>query len=358
MPVKRIRGKPRSSQSFGRRGWKRQDGKGHGIIVVKRRYRRSYIPLLLLACIAIAYGLLQRHLVGTFDIPTITQSPPSVPPSVTAEETSTENVGGIDASSWITDGDANGVREMFVDVDGLWNATINRDNGDILDVWYAMNCSEGGEERDKLVPTAEDWKKARRAYELAVGKDKSTLPDNHEENGTGAQVKYSIEVDPIMNRGVFAQERITNGTLVWNYDYIVMIENGAQFRIFVMNVPRMYSCYMLYQWIFATYATEDENGDMLINVEVDYSVFFNQASPETINVVSCNGHGDGFCHGRSAGLYASRDIDVGEQLLMTYAHQYFINWYAIGMATEDTARKKKLIRNALGKPVDDDEAMD
>lgn len=191
-------------------------------------------------------------------------------------------------------------------------------------------------EAGRPVHSHEDWVSLRNAYRDIVGKEKSTLlPDD---NIDGFNVRIVSKISPGRGRGVFAEEDIKRGTLVWTQKHqSAQFRRGYHFRKFLATIPPEMACDVL-MWAYvhdlneAYWDVNDENKyDLVINCDLDEGSFINSGGWKDGakgNIGCIDEFSDKYARkylpeysdsGCPENLFALRDIKAGEEILCKYA---------------------------------------
>lgn len=158
------------------------------------------------------------------------------------------------------------------------------------------------------------WMRLRKAY-IAVGVTNSTIHVPIKEE-SGFHVPYYVSHSPDSGRGVYAKEPILKGQKVWTGigSQSAYFKTGDEFRRFLHLVGDAVVCDLLI-WCYPTYWEMRENEKSLwIACDLDEGSLINEGDDITaknIEISRLKGNDTDF-------LYASRDIEAGEELLMRY----------------------------------------
>lgn len=214
----------------------------------------------------------------------------------------------------------------------------DEDDDDDFDVWTEGNVNQMyeelgcPEENDGFtkVHDGETWELLNRIYNDVVGRDKSSLPSNFIKSG----FKHSIEVkfDPVMGRGVYAASVIRKGSLIWQSDNTAIFDEPQDYRNFIRALPRELSCDVLI-WAYSRMISEDRDDEFYVCVDLDEGSFINSVfdRPSLLNMAVGLDDGpmpDGAdtdegiqklsWYGCKLKFYATKDIQVGEQIMADY----------------------------------------
>uniref|UniRef100_A0A7R9ZRL9 SET domain-containing protein n=1 Tax=Craspedostauros australis TaxID=1486917 RepID=A0A7R9ZRL9_9STRA len=161
----------------------------------------------------------------------------------------------------------------------------------------------------------------RGAYQAIVGSDASSLQDI--QYGNGYEVPVYVGYHPLMGRGVFAKASIANGTKIWDERYTGCFEQGWQYRNFLLSIPVRLACDVMV-WSYVLRLTN--NTKVAICTDLDESSFTNQAYFESqVNVFEDQTLDP-------SQLFAARDIEPGEQLIVEYGDFVYSNgWKHFGL---------------------------
>ena len=147
---------------------------------------------------------------------------------------------------------------------------------------------------------------------------------------------YTGQVPNGVGRGVFAALPIDKGTHIWTASTnSARFHSGQDFRQFLISIPTDLACDVLI-WSYVQYVYDDsENEKLAIQCDLDDGSFVNTADiPEEANVGTASGHdevNDGKMQAQN--LFALRDIEAGEQLLVDYG-EFAVpeGWEKFGLA--------------------------
>ena len=147
---------------------------------------------------------------------------------------------------------------------------------------------------------------------------------------------YTGQVPNGVGRGAFAALPIDKGTHIWTASTnSARFHSGQDFRQFLISIPTDLACDVLI-WSYVQYVYDDsENEKLAIQCDLDDGSFVNTADiPEEANVGTASGHdevNDGKMQAQN--LFALRDIEAGEQLLVDYG-EFAVpeGWEKFGLA--------------------------
>lgn len=200
----------------------------------------------------------------------------------------------------------------------------------LKDLYQYLQCEEtvhNVDNRDEGYPIHEDdtWEMAREVYrELAEEDEYYTFPpppENDKEIGlTGFAVAVQIRkgtAGGYYDRRVIADEAISAGTLVWKSTYTARFPSVALFRQFLRYIPVEVACDM----ILSAYIRYEESEEYFaICADLDpgtYTGFAGVKGGKANMGLGRPGSEDDFLYtGCRMEFYATRNIDVGEELIL------------------------------------------
>eukprot|EP00525_Craspedostauros_australis_P007171 CAMPEP_0198120068 /NCGR_PEP_ID=MMETSP1442-20131203/27878_1 /TAXON_ID= /ORGANISM="Craspedostauros australis, Strain CCMP3328" /LENGTH=237 /DNA_ID=CAMNT_0043778661 /DNA_START=101 /DNA_END=814 /DNA_ORIENTATION=- len=186
---------------------------------------------------------------------------------------------------------------------------VNATHGTRHDFYYLFHCDKKFRQDVLDIPTHDDWVAMRKVYAAVMKHETSASALD----GDGFHVPIYVDIDPVMQRSVYAKERIPKGTVVWTDLYEGAFERPEQYRIFLINMPRKFACEMLYDWTYYLEDKEAELGTTLYAVMDDSALINSGRDPNKPNVVDVSRP-----NSTLTDVVATRDIEVGEQLLADY----------------------------------------
>ena len=192
-----------------------------------------------------------------------------------------------------------------------------------------LDCDAIFDQGPRPVHTEDDWNLLRTRYENVVGLARSSLKHNMAvADGFRVAVKTTQAGDK--GRGVFLQEAVPAGTLIWSTVKTARFDSGADYRRFLYSVPPDLACDVM-QWAYVqslpggNKENPRQTEKLYVSVDLDEGSFINSAEDWL-------DHGDEIspnlgCHEQAAkkdpggckeNYYALRDIEPGEELLLDY----------------------------------------
>mmetsp|Transcript_37908 Transcript_37908/g.77356 ORF Transcript_37908/g.77356 Transcript_37908/m.77356 type:complete len:211 (-) Transcript_37908:252-884(-) len=148
------------------------------------------------------------------------------------------------------------------------------------------------------------WDFLQNTYRDSVEEEWSSIPPGPEDS---FQVPYEVRQSNGKGRGIYAREKVNKGQLVWlpTETAIFFADQEEEFRYFLSELPYDLACDVI-QW---AYVFQEEDDVFACGVDLGNGSFMNHGkAKDDMNVVSRE---DG-------GMVASRDIEVGEEILADY----------------------------------------
>lgn len=193
----------------------------------------------------------------------------------------------------------------------------------------------------KLSYTEESWNVLRHAYREVMGTDSSISSDE----SSGWMIPYEVKDGP-KGRGVFATKPIHKGTLVWKIQMHAKFYYESSFRKFLNKISYEQACDILL-WAYVEkdpsprfLRPSKQRGEFRVAVELDDASFTNHGEPTEVNLE------DKFLFG---GVYSTRNIEAGDELLMDYStffHHNALPWFdamqAIAWKEDSSINAQKL----------------
>lgn len=174
-------------------------------------------------------------------------------------------------------------------------------------MYNKLKCHDHAYEQNKPTYKPERWEKLWDTFQ------ESTLfpfpiPDADE----GTDEPYYVAHSDGKGRGNFASRNITKGTLIHpGYPYTVFFLDANSWYRFVSALPRLMACDVM-EWAWQQDLTNSGNVVMCLNM--DKAVFFNDGDGRNNMEMK---------EATSLDFYASRDVEIGEELLYDYGHFEF-----------------------------------
>ena len=186
------------------------------------------------------------------------------------------------------------------------------------DINKHLNChSILSQERPILSP--ETWSMLRQTYHRIVGPEHSSIAPLALET-TGFCVQVVAQQSPGMGRGVFANQFIAQGSLVWTTRQTAQFATGDAYREFLFSIPADLACDAI-DW---TYVHQQADHQLMVSVDLDEGCLMNNGKRHSN--IGCKGSvkdtvGAGCMDNE---YYALRDIQEGEELLLDYQTLNFV----------------------------------
>jgi len=226
--------------------------------------------------------------------------------------------------------------------------------------WEYPSCNKY---MDKITPpqTPSQWIEFRRKFEAAVGESNSNLDrdwadymdDSHREVKTGFRVAVDVRISPGKGRGVFLEEPVRKGQVLWENRYSARFPDECSVRIFFASLSEEDQCNAI-MW---GYVNDFFGRGLQFQLDLDPAVYLNAGSPpaqaNTVNRFLLKHEDELFdkmnlndvqrtleSRQRNSllsseprfGMVALHDMEAGTELLIDYAeiHVYGIKklgWY-------------------------------
>ena len=206
------------------------------------------------------------------------------------------------------------------------------------DIRSHFKCSHRTRDTNKSLPSLDDWQFLRYAYTSIVDKTKQTkVWDNDVVPPTmGYSIEEGIPIPPPYyakfshekgGRGLYASRFIHKGELVHNGDVSdVIFPSTIKWKEYVLSLPRNLACDVTdWHWMQMKYKGDDYH---MVGA-MDISLLMNAGGPEwgdvdqkLVNVLPRSKY--------SGRQYATRDIEMGEEILTDY-DAYYTNWKLVGL---------------------------
>ena len=181
--------------------------------------------------------------------------------------------------------------------------------------YYA--CSDHAKDQTKALPTLEEWMFLKKQYrelidEKPVILDSPVSPQEGYSFGprddSETPPPYYADRSEGKGRGLFASRRIKKGELVHDGPRSnVMFPDAAAFRRLVVSLPRKTACDIT-EWAW-TQTLEKTDGKLRIFVDLNIAALMN-SSHDKPNISPK--------YKTSTRMYATRDIEEGEEILYNY----------------------------------------
>ena len=231
---------------------------------------------------------------------------------------------------------------------------LSRTTGATEDFWEYFGCDDVFATTRPL-HNESTWMLLRGAYQGVVGPQRSSIAlttkfdtTNSVNYHSGFHVPYYTgQVPRGVGRGVFSSLPIAKDTLVWTAETnSARFSTGAQFRQFLLSIPNDLACDVMI-WSYCQYVDDDDDNDeeeddekeeeeedisdmkLVIQCDLDDGSFVNTGDGTVYENYEEEEDGElgaanigmpehliGLHKGEN--LYALRDIDAGEQILVNY----------------------------------------
>jgi len=180
------------------------------------------------------------------------------------------------------------------------------------DIYDKLGCEEkfyGGSQRP--MPTQKMWKEAIEGYHaLVTDREMDHLND-------GFSVDIRAEQAQRKGRGIFANQPIKKGQLIWSTKRSARFEHGSQYRKFISMFKPDFACDLL-EWSYVQDVGE-EFEDFVITVDLDEGCLCNGEDADTFASMGCDeGEAMKFEGGCKTNYFALRDIEAGEEIICDY----------------------------------------
>jgi hypothetical protein len=183
------------------------------------------------------------------------------------------------------------------------------------DIFHHYNCESTLLSPDPLpIHEKSTWIKLREAYITTVGVENATIHVPIKEE-SGFHVPYYVTHSPANGRGVYAKYPISKGQKVWQgwNATSAYFKTGDEFRNFLNLVGNGVVCDLLI-WCYPTFLDINKTIESLrIACDLDEGSLINEVDGNTVQNLEI------YVNGTDEHLYANRDIEEGEELLMRYA---------------------------------------
>ena len=252
---------------------------------------------------------------------------------------------------------------------------LSRTTGTTDDFWEHLQCDDVFATTRPL-HNESTWMLLRGAYQGIVGPHQSSIvpkANNNNNNNNNSSVSYESgffvpyytgQVPGGVGRGVFTARPIAKDTLVWTADTnSARFTTGAQFRQFLLSIPTDLACDVLI-WSYCLYIDDDDDDDdadsdeenannneqeerkLAIQCDLDDGSFVNTGDDTIYENYEEEDFEDGELGVANIGypehlrdlyeeenLYALRDIEAGEQILVNYG-EFAVpeGWKEFGLA--------------------------
>jgi len=208
------------------------------------------------------------------------------------------------------------------------------DNRSHQDLKHQKGCNAM---KIRPVHDEETWGIFRKTYHSVVGEDLSTIGD-HLSTDNAFRFKVSARQSPGKGRGIFAEEEIPKGEILYNFSRTAQFKTGAAFRNFLDKLPDTLACDVL-MWSYVQNFPSNLRGssNLRICTDLDPGSFCNDGGHSEGNMAweddnkayypATNTQGVKI----SAPLIALRNIAIDEEILCKYGQFSEGDWGAFGL---------------------------
>ena len=179
---------------------------------------------------------------------------------------------------------------------------------------------------DQAIPDESAWLLMRQIYTEVVGKEQSTLASTPDD---GFDVKILGKQSPGKGRGLFADEFIPKGKLVWTGRQKAWFPDAVSYRKYALALPRELACsFLMWSYIQNKLPWDGDEELLMLAADLEMGALMNSGehvSPEALeggwqiaNVGCRPEDAHHLPHGCRDSLFALRDIYPGEELLCNY----------------------------------------
>jgi len=195
----------------------------------------------------------------------------------------------------------------------------------LSDMWRLLDCDT---KQAKKLPIHNEstWALLRGSYISSIGYPDSTIRYNNiYGNGFGVGA-IEVKHHPLKGRAVYANRSFKKGGEVYLNDFSGCFEDGILYRKFLASIPPYLAC-DVFQWAYS-------GKSYGVCVDLDEGSFINHASSsDTKNRDWESGNESPNLVG---GSIASRDIEIGEELLTDYSEFAELDgWAELGLGGWD-----------------------
>jgi hypothetical protein len=151
----------------------------------------------------------------------------------------------------------------------------------------------------------ETWENVQDIYRRSVGVENSSLSPGP--STSGMYVPHAVRwFSEKKRRGVFLTKPVRKGQLVWKPTQRATFVEESDFRRFLSSISYDMACDILSQW---AYVVKDDDNGYACAIDLDSSIYMNDGGLNAPFIFTKNG------------VFAVRDVDAGEQILLNYQGQ-------------------------------------
>jgi hypothetical protein len=217
--------------------------------------------------------------------------------------------------------------------------------GHLWDMYDELDCEKDREEPTELpIHQAETWKLLQDIYRDTVGMEASSLlPPNNLTAATAAatsngfQVPIAVDHDTKAGRGIFAQDEIPRGALVWKSTHTARFVSPRHYRQYLQTLPTNLACDVI-DWAYTRQQgariqqQRNQSPSFVICVDLDQGSFTNGGEGNFDCNLSLKDADKYNYSGCELEFYANRDIRKGEELRTDYSSFAETHgWTALGL---------------------------
>lgn len=197
-------------------------------------------------------------------------------------------------------------------------------------LWNYLQCEEIFAS-DRPIHSAQTWNHARQVYKQIVGYDQSSIGmiGDDEPISNGFRVAYEVKQVPPKGRGIFADQDIQKGQLIWSTKKTARFSDGNSFRKFTLSVERGFACDVLN----VSYVQRLENGELQISTDLDDGSLCNSEDEDNDANMGCDKDAaKNYEGGCTENYFALHDIKSGDELICSYGSFVIENgWKEFGL---------------------------
>lgn len=194
------------------------------------------------------------------------------------------------------------------------------DDWTLNDIWEDLECDSFLQHKRPIHPP-EFWSNARSIYRRTVGPNVSSIGGTDEDDihrSHGFSVPIKVKQTPDKGRSIFADAKISAGSLVWSNTNTALFHNAPLYREFLYSFDKEegHACDFL-AWAYIHHMGD---GLLRIALDLDEGALFNDGSgPYGEHNIGCvEESATEYTGGCRDHFFAVRDIEAGEELLCAY----------------------------------------